>query len=148
MSVLTPHAHWALRLAIFSVFMYHGLDKLRGLEGFAEMAGMPVAVALLVALAETGGALLVLLGGFMKDWMTRVGALMNIPVMLGAIFMVHWGQWSFMATETHPMGGMEFQVTLLLILVYLVIKGNEGAGTADTAAEKASAGQATSVAGS
>jgi putative oxidoreductase len=125
MSVLTPHAHWALRLAVFSVFTYHGVEKLGDLGGFAEMTELPIAVALLVALAEAGGGLLVLLGGFLKDWMTRLGALMTMPVMLGAIFMVHWGQWSFMATETHPMGGMEFQVTLLLILAYLAVKGNE-----------------------
>ncbi|MEX2528719.1 MAG: DoxX family protein [Gemmatimonadota bacterium] len=127
MSVLAPfarHAHWALRLAILSVFLYHGLDKFGNLGGFAEMAGMPVAVAFLVALAEAGGALLVFAGGFLKDWMTRLGAVAIIPVMLGAIFMVHWGQWPFMATESHPMGGMEFQVTLLLILVYLALKGN------------------------
>jgi len=127
MSQLTPlarHAHWALRLALLSVFLYHGLDKFGNLGGFAEMAGLPVAVALLVALAEAGGALLVFLGGFLKDWMTRLGALAIIPVMLGAIFMVHWGQWHFMATETHPMGGMQFQVTLLLIAGYLLLKGN------------------------
>jgi putative oxidoreductase len=127
MSALEPfarNAHWALRIAILSVFLYHGLDKFGDLGGFAEMAGMPVAVAFLVALAEAGGALLVFVGGFLKDWMTRLGALAIVPVMLGAIFMVHWGQWHFMASETHPMGGMQFQVTLLMILVYLALKGN------------------------
>jgi putative oxidoreductase len=89
------------------------------------MAGLPVAVAVLVALAEAGGAILVFLGGFLKNWMTRLGAVVIMPVMLGAIFMVHWGQWHFMATESHPMGGMQFQVTLLLILVYLALRGNE-----------------------
>jgi putative oxidoreductase len=127
MQALEPfarHAHWALRVAILSVFLYHGLDKFGNLGGFAEMAGMPVAVAFLVALAEAGGALLVFVGGFLKDWMTRLGALAIVPVMLGAIFMVHWGQWHFMPSETHPMGGMQFQVTLLLALVYLALKGN------------------------
>jgi len=127
MSALEPiarHAHWALRVAILSVFLYHGVDKLGNLAGFAEMAGMPVFVALLVALAEAGGAVLVFVGGFLKDWMTRLGAVAIIPVMLGAIFMVHWGQWHFMASESHPMGGMQFQVTLLAVLVYLALKGN------------------------
>jgi putative oxidoreductase len=127
MSALAPlarHAHWALRIAILSVFLYHGMDKLGNLGGFAEMAGMPVAMALLVGLAEAGGAVLVFLGGFLKDWMTRLGAVAIMPVMLGAIAMVHWGQWHFMATETHPMGGMQFQVTLFLILLYLALKGN------------------------
>jgi putative oxidoreductase len=130
---LAPKAHWLLRLAILTVFLFHGVDKFGNLGGFAEMAGMPVFVALLVALAEAGGAVLVFAGGFLKDWMTRVGAVVILPVMLGAIAMVHWGQWHFMATESHPMGGMQFQVTLVLVLLYLAIKGNRvnagGAGT-------------------
>ncbi len=133
---LSPHAHWALRIAILSVFLYHGLDKWGDLEGFAGMMEQPVAMAALVALLETAGAILVFLGGFLRDWMTRVGALLLMPVMLGAIAMVHWGQWHFMATDTHPMGGMQFQVTLLLILVYLFVKGNRVGATGATAAER------------
>jgi len=121
---LSRHAHWALRGAILSVFLYHGMDKFSNLAGFAEMAGMPVMMAVLVAAAEAGGAILVFAGGFTKDWITRIGALAIMPVMLGAIFMVHWGQWHFMATDTHPMGGMQFQVTLFLVLLYLFLKGN------------------------
>jgi len=127
------HAHWALRIAILSVFLYHGLDKLGNLAGFAEMAEMPIVMALMVALAETTGSILVFIGGFLKDWVTRLGAAVIIPVMLGAIFMVHWGQWHFMATETHPMGGMQFQVTLTLVLVYLLIVGNGVPGRARVA---------------
>ncbi len=122
----SPHAHWLLRIAILSVFLYHGLDKLGNLAGFAEMSQMPVIVALMVALAEAIGGILVFVGGFLKGWITRAGAAMIAPVMLGAIFMVHWGQWHFMATESHPMGGMQFQVTLLMILLYFVVRGNGG----------------------
>ncbi len=49
---------------------------------------------------------------------------MFIPVMAGAIALVHWGRWSFVPSETYPMGGMEFQATLLLVALYLVFKGN------------------------
>ena len=49
---------------------------------------------------------------------------MLISPMLGAIAMVHWPRWSFVASDTHPMGGMEFQVTLVLVSLYLLIKGN------------------------
>ncbi|MFQ5906936.1 MAG: DoxX family protein, partial [bacterium] len=89
-----------------------------------QMMNLPVFIVLLVALAETVGSILIIAGGLWKDWMTRLGALMQIPVMLGAIFMVHWGQWNFLASETHPMGGVEFQVVLLLIQLYFVIVGN------------------------
>jgi len=37
---------------------------------------------------------------------------------------VHWGQWSFVPSASHPMGGMEFQVVLMLIMLYLVVTGN------------------------
>ncbi len=121
---LSPHAHWLLRAAIASVFIYHGVTKFPNLSGMAAMMNMPVIVLLLVALAETAGGALLLLGGFSKDWMTRLGAIILVPVMLGAISMMHWGQWHFKATETHPMGGMQFQVTLLLVLLYLFVKGN------------------------
>jgi len=47
------------------------------------------------------------------------------PVMLGAIFMVHWGRWNFMPAEGFPAGGMEFQVVLLLIAAYFVVVGNK-----------------------
>ncbi|MBL4756955.1 MAG: hypothetical protein JKY32_04755 [Rhizobiales bacterium] len=81
-----------------------------------------------VALAETGGGILILLGGLGKttlfDVATRVGAVLNVPVILGAIWMIHWGRWNFVPTETHPMGGMEFQVTLLSIMLFFMLVGN------------------------
>ena len=125
LDAVSPFAHWFLRVALASVFLYHGLGKFSMLSQLAEMMQMPVIMIVLVALAEVVGSILILLGGFLYDWMTRIGALMQIPVMLGAIFMVHWGQWNFMSTESHPMGGIEFQVTLLLIQLYLFIRGND-----------------------
>lgn len=122
---VASHAHWLLRLALASVFLYHGITKFPMIQQLAEMMRMPAPMIVMLAMMETLGGLLVLLGGFWKEWMTRLGALMLMPVMLGAIAMVHWPQWSFMATPQKPMGGMEFQVTLLLIQVYLFIKGNE-----------------------
>ncbi len=122
---LSPYAHWLLRISIASVFLFHGLTKFPSLSGMAEMMGLPVIVLLLVALAETGGGALTLLGGFINDTVTRIGAVLILPVMLGAIFMVHWGRWAFTASETHPMGGIEFQVTLVLISLFFLIKGNK-----------------------
>ena len=130
MDALARHAHWLLRIALASVFLYHGLTKFPNLSGMAQMMGMSVFVLTLVALAETFGGLLVLVGAFTKDWVTRLGGLLIAPVMLGAIFMVHWGRWSFSTTwseagpGSHPMGGMEFQVTLLLIALFFVLWGN------------------------
>ena len=121
---LASSAHWTLRIALASVFIYHGLGKLTSLEEFSQMMDLSISVALLVALAEFVGGILVLAGALTRDWVTRLGAAFLIPVMAGAIAMVHWGQWNFVASENFPMGGSEFQVTLLLISLYFVLKGN------------------------
>jgi len=130
MKFLTTNAHWLLRIALASVFIYHGQLKFLNLEGFAEMLPISYLQVVLVAAAETGGGLLVLLGGFRDDpaadLATRIGAALNLPVMIGAIAIVHWGQWNFVPTETHPMGGFEFQAVLTLIMLYFVIAGNRG----------------------
>ena len=125
MKKLSPYAHWAIRIAVAGVFLYHGLGKFGNLAGGAQMMGMPVIVWSLVAISETLGGALILLGGFLPDWATRLGGFLIIPPMLGAVFMVHWPQWSFLPSETHPMGGMEFQVTLLMLGVFFLLRGKE-----------------------
>ena len=128
MKFLTANVHWLLRVALGSVFIFHGALKLMNLEGFAQMLPISYTEVVLVALAETGGGLLALLGGLGNDRIfdvaTRVGAALNIPVIIGAISIVHWGRWNFVPSETHPMGGFEFQAVLLLIMLFLVITGN------------------------
>ena len=130
MKLLTTNAHWLLRIALASVFVFHGVLKLMNLEGFAQMLPISYTEVVLVALAETVGGLLVLLGGLnsgrLFDLATRIGAALNIPVIIGAISIVHWGRWNFVPSDTHPMGGFEFQAVLLLILLFLVITGNRG----------------------
>lgn len=123
---VSQHAHWTIRFALASVFIFMGIDKFMGggLAEFSQMMDLPVFISGLVALAEIGGGLLIIIGGFTNGWVTRLGALAMIPVLLGAIFMVHWGQWHFMPTQTHPMGGMMFQVTLFMLAVYMLIRGN------------------------
>lgn len=126
-NLVTTNAHWLLRISVVSVFLYHGILKFSNLEGFATMLPISYTEVVFVALANIG-SVLVILGGFRKDTLsdlaTRIGAALNIPVMVGAITLVHWGRWNFVPTETYPMGGMEFQVTLVLLMLYLVITGN------------------------
>ena len=126
MNSLANKSDWLLRIALASVFIFHGIGKFAGMgiEGFSQMMGLPYIVALLVGLAEVGGGFGIIIGGFTSDLVTRLSALVIIPVMLGAIFMVHWGQWSFVASESHPMGGVEFQVVLVLIAGYFALRGN------------------------
>lgn len=137
MIYLNNNAHWFLRIALASVFVFHGVLKFMNLEGFAAMLPISYLQVVLVALAETSGGLLVLIGGLRKgelfDIATRVGAALNIPVLIGAISIVHWGRWNFVPSETHPMGGFEFQATLLLVSLFLVFTGNRGLTNQSTA---------------
>lgn len=129
-SFLSRNAHWLLRAAIVSVFLYHGTLKFSDLDGFAQMLPISYLQVVLVALAQVGGSFLLIAGGFSKsrlaDVATRVGAALNIPVMIGAIALVHWGRWNFIATDTHPLGGMEFQSIMTLLMLYVVLTGNQG----------------------
>jgi len=128
LAAVSSQAHWALRLSLAATFLFHGTNIFLDISGFAEESGLPVVVAFLVAVAEVGGALLVLLGGVLRgslgDLATRLAALAFIPVLIGAIAMVHWPRWSFEPSQSHPTGGMEFQVALTMISLYLLIKGN------------------------
>ena len=122
---LSPYAHWAIRIAVGSIFIYHGATKIPNLAGGAQMMGLPVVLWGLVAILEALGGVLILIGGFLPDWATRLGGLFIIPPMLGAIFTVHWPQWSFVASDTHPMGGMEFQVAMLLMGIFFLLRGKD-----------------------
>ncbi len=119
-----PNAHWLLRIALASVFIFHGWGKVMNLGGFSEMLGLPVAVIALVTFAELAGGIGIIAGAFTKDLITRLSGLALVPVLLGAIFMVHWGRWNFVPAEDFPMGGMEFQVVLLLLALYFLVMGN------------------------
>ncbi len=123
---LKPNAHWLLRIGLASVFIFHGIGKAMNLGGFADMSGLPTAAAALVTLAEVAGGVGMIVGAFTNDLITRLSALAITPVMLGAIFMVHWGRWNFTPADGFPMGGMEFQAVLLLMALYFLIMGNAG----------------------
>jgi putative oxidoreductase len=108
-----------VRLASAACFLYHGSAILFGAfggpgpHGFAQYTHLPLAVAYLVGLAQFGGGLAMLTGVA-----ARLGAVAIIPVMLGAIFMVHLSK-GFDVTK----GGFEYALTQLLIAVGILISG-------------------------
>ncbi|MCB0717694.1 MAG: DoxX family protein [Bacteroidetes bacterium] len=117
---LSPYAHWLLRIGLASVFLYHGSGKFGDLSATAESLGLPLVLAVLVAVGEVGGGLLILIGGASKDWMTRLAGLSFAVIMIGAIFKVHLQHgWSSIGNL-----GMEFQFTLLMTSLYFLIVGN------------------------
>ena len=127
---LKPHAHWLLRVSLASVFLFHGIGKTVNIEGFSEMMGLPFAVGALVTFAELAAGIGIVAGGFRSELITRLAALAMAPVLLGAIFLAHWGRWSFTPADGFPMGGMEFQVVLLLSALYFLVTGNSSGKTA------------------
>ncbi len=114
---LSPHVHWGLRLSLAATFLYHGAGKLP-VEG--PMMGMPVAAVWMLALAELAAGVCLIAGAFGKEILTRIGALIVIVVMIGAIAMVH-AKNGFSVMN----GGMEFQILMLVTGLYLAAKGNE-----------------------
>ena len=86
---LRRYAHWLLRAGFASVFLYHGFGKVVAFSGFSQMMGLSVPVTGLVTFAEVAAGLGIIIGAFQSELITRLAALASIPVLLGAIFMVH-----------------------------------------------------------
>lgn len=122
--------HWLIRLPLAAIFIYHGLTKFPYLAAGAEMLGLPLWLWTLVAIVETGAGIGIVLGALLPvrpgDLLTRASGLGIIAIMIGAIALVHWGQWSNIPSEAYPLGGMEFQTLMLALGAYFVLRGNNG----------------------
>ena len=53
MKFINSNAHWLLRIALASVFLYHGVLKLMNLEGFAQMLPISYTEVVLVVFDPT-----------------------------------------------------------------------------------------------
>ncbi len=82
--------------------------------------GMPAAMVWMLALAELAAGVMLIAGAFGKEILTRVGALIVVVVMVGAIALVH-AKNGFNVMD----GGMEFQILMLLTGLYLAATGND-----------------------
>ena len=110
---LSPHVHWGLRLSLAATFVYHGVGKFP-IEG--PIVGLPVPVVWLLAIAEIAAGGLLIAGAFGKDMLTRLGGLIVVVVMIGALALVH---------AKHGFGESEFQILMLVSGLYLAAKGND-----------------------
>jgi putative oxidoreductase len=120
LKTLAPFAHWGLRLSLAATFIYHGLGKFPP-DGFAQGTGLPLPVAWLVALGEVGAGVALIGGAVLaKEILTRLGGLIVIVIMIGAIFMVHLKN-GFSVSN----GGYEFQLLMLVTGLYFLLKGND-----------------------
>jgi len=108
-----------IRIAAGLAFIYHGASILfgafggPGVAGFAAHNHFPLWVAYLVGLAQFCGGVSILTG-----IVARLGALAILPVMAGAIYLVHW-QHGFEVIK----GGMEYALTQALIALAILVAG-------------------------
>ncbi|MBY4894878.1 DoxX family membrane protein [Rhodobacteraceae bacterium N5(2021)] len=120
--------HWLLRLPVAGVFLYHGIDKLPALEAGAAFMGLPLWLWTLVAVTEVLAGIALIAGGALRttlgDLSTRAGGAIIAAIMIGAIALVHWGQWSALPSESHPFGGMEFHTVVLFLGAWFIARGN------------------------
>jgi len=112
-------------VALAGIFIPHGLSKFMMAQAMADGMGMPVIIIYMIGLMELAGGICIVVGAFGRDILTRLAGLLIAVVMLGATMMVHWPQWSFMASEAKPMGGMEFQVFTITVALFFLVRGND-----------------------
>jgi putative oxidoreductase len=112
-----------LRLALGTIFIAHGAQKVLGVWGGGGLAAFTAGEAPLglrpawawlgaAAISELVGGVLVLIG-----LLTRLGAFAIACVMLVAMFGVHWGSF-FLGNK-----GIEYTVALLGMALALLIAG-------------------------
>lgn len=121
---LAPLAPLLLRLGLGVIFVAHGGQKITQMGpanfGVSTLTGFgipfPGVIGWLVALAELGGGLLLILG-----LLTRLATLPPIGVMIGALVLVKW-QLGLIAPEGAG-AGAELDSALLTGLLALLIVG-------------------------
>jgi putative oxidoreductase len=124
------YAALVTRVTLGLVMLPHGLQKTFGLFGgygftntmgfFTTQMGVPAPIAFLVIMAESLGAL-----GLVLGVLGRVGALGIIAVMLGAIFMAHLPMGFFMDWNGTMKGeGFEYHLLAIGLAVAVLIKGS------------------------
>jgi len=122
------YAHFPLRLALVAVFTYRFIAIWQDPRGYGDTAGVPVFAAVLAAVGLMAIVGLVIAGAMenlpQADAATRLAGFLTTTAMLFSIGFMHAGRWDAAATAAHPLGGMEHQVTLALIGLYLMLRGN------------------------
>ena len=124
-----PAADWLIRLSLAGTFLYHGVDKFPNIAAGAEFMGLPYVLWLAVALGEIAIGVGLVAGRAIPnaagDLLTRISGALTVLIMGGAIYLVHWGQWSNIPSESHPFGGMEFQTLLVATGLFFLLRGNK-----------------------
>ncbi len=115
---LAPHVHWLIRLSLAGTFIAHGIPKFPP-DGLVAM-GMPLIVGWAVAFGEVGAGIALIAGAFTDERLTRLGGLLVVVIMIGAISLVHFKNGWYVQNS-----GMEFQALMLAAGMYFLTKGNK-----------------------
>ena len=115
---LAPHVHWLMRLSLAATFIAHGIPKFPP-DGLVQM-GLLLIVGWAVAFGEVGAGIALLVGAFTDERLTRLGGLLVVVIMIGAIALVHFKNGWLVQNR-----GMEFQVLMLAAGMYFLTKGNK-----------------------
>lgn len=118
---LTP---WLLRFGLGISFFFHGYGKFPlPPQKLIDYFGFSEALASFVAIAELSAGVLLIIGGFNKNYLgsliTRFGALNIVIIMFFALGLAH-RDWLIT-----PKLFMSEQIFLLLIGLYFLIRGNK-----------------------
>jgi putative oxidoreductase len=116
---LAPHVHWLIRLSLAATFILHGIPKIPP-DNFVQMSGLPVIVAWAVGLGEIAAGIALIVGKFTDERLTRLGGLLVVVIMIGAIVLVHAKNGWMVGNR-----GMEFQALMLAAGMLFLTKGNK-----------------------
>ena len=111
MKNIYDNIHWLLRIPIALTFILHGYPKLG--SSVADLGY----IGYLVGPFELFGAILLILGPFINEILTRVGSAMIAIIMVGAIY-THLVKWN------DSLFDVEWQVLLLCVSLYFLVKGD------------------------
>lgn len=128
------YANWALRLPFAGIFLLNGWQKFSQWPAFPEMmsgGGEATLIASLIAglvlFAEVAAGIGIIAGIFLGSTITRLSGLAIIPVMIGALVLVHLpAGFDNLSLDASGIGlpSWEFNVTMLAVALFFLISGN------------------------
>ena len=112
MKKISLNIHWFIRITLAITFVLHGYPKLG--TSVAQLGY----IGYLIGPFEIIGGILLIVGPFFNDFITKVGAAMLAIIMVGAIYM-HLFKWN------DGWSGIEWQVLILSTCTLFIFKGND-----------------------